>query len=439
MVGAVAATTLLLGWAGSAFAQDAPRKEAQKDDVGTTTAQAPATKPGATKEEPKAAPPASGEGSLKSFLQWEKATGDWGGNRGKLVDKGIDIGARLTFDDTRVQSGGLDPHDDDARYWLDIHASLDLKKLAKFPCGGRLYMAYWQMGGDNGSSEMGVIDDISSIESDKRKELAEFYYESVCADSRFRTRLGKFDPSREFNYSEYAGDFMNLGVTFSPAIAIMPRYPDTAVGAEVQYRGKGIYSGIGVFDGSHVDGIKTGKVGALHTADLFAVAEAGYRWMDGQRPVRAAVGYWFENANLPRVAGGVSNRVGGVYALAEGMIWRKNREDDKDTRGAYAVLRFTKVPESASVVDQQYVAALVYKGPLASRPKDSAGLAWVFSDISGDAASTVVHSSEQVLELYYKAQLTPFASLTPDIQYVGNPGGSGRDAVVFGLRLVLEF
>ena len=47
---------------------------------------------------------------------------------------------------------------------------------------------------------------------------------------------------------------------------------------------------------------------------------------------------------------------------------------------------------------------------------------------------------ETVMEMYYKAALTPWVSLSPSVQYVFNPGGdSGDDAVVLGLRVQIAF
>lgn len=49
-------------------------------------------------------------------------------------------------------------------------------------------------------------------------------------------------------------------------------------------------------------------------------------------------------------------------------------------------------------------------------------------------------SSETAAELYYNAQITPFFSIQPDIQYIANPGGSDSDdALVLGLRTTLRF
>jgi len=438
MVGAAVATTMLLGWAGTAFGQTAP----------PTTKKEEPKKEAPKKEEPKKAPPPApaptpSATSGKSWLEWDKATGDWGGMRTKWEDKGIDLDARLTDDYTHVFEGGADSHEEHNRYWLDIRATLDLKKLAKVPCGGWLKIGYWQTGGDNGTAETGTFNAISSIDADVRKELALLYYENTFIQGYFRTRLGKMDPSEEFNHSEYASDFMNRAATFAPTQFPMPYFPETAVGAEVHYKGKGLYSGLGYFDGSAQEGIHTGKVGARRLfgdpADAFAVFEAGYRWTDGPRPVRAAAGAWVHNGNFPTATGRIDNRAAGMYLLCEGMVWKKDAADDKDTRGAYLVGRFSSVAEAVSPVDEQITVAAVWKGTFPSRKQDSVGLAYTYADVTGKDGGTIRDPSEQILELYYKAQLTPFASIMPDLQFISNPGGNFGDATILGIRLVVDF
>lgn len=58
-----------------------------------------------------------------------------------------------------------------------------------------------------------------------------------------------------------------------------------------------------------------------------------------------------------------------------------------------------------------------------------------------DNATDYIEDYESVLEVYYNAQITPWLSLSPSIQYVANPGGAEniRDAVVLGLRVQMEF
>ncbi len=48
---------------------------------------------------------------------------------------------------------------------------------------------------------------------------------------------------------------------------------------------------------------------------------------------------------------------------------------------------------------------------------------------------------ESVMEVYYNAQLTPWLSVSPSIQYIFNPGGLAgvNDAVIVGLRAQISF
>ncbi|MHC4071047.1 MAG: carbohydrate porin [Planctomycetota bacterium] len=45
------------------------------------------------------------------------------------------------------------------------------------------------------------------------------------------------------------------------------------------------------------------------------------------------------------------------------------------------------------------------------------------------------------MEVYYNAQVTPWVSLSPGIQYISNTGGDEtiKDAVVFGIRAQMTF
>ena len=53
--------------------------------------------------------------------------------------------------------------------------------------------------------------------------------------------------------------------------------------------------------------------------------------------------------------------------------------------------------------------------------------------------NSVGRTHEAVLEWFYKVPLTQWFSLQPDIQYIINPGGDGRDALAIGLRTVIAF
>ena len=58
-----------------------------------------------------------------------------------------------------------------------------------------------------------------------------------------------------------------------------------------------------------------------------------------------------------------------------------------------------------------------------------------------DAAGTPSTSSELTIEASYRAVLTPWLSVQPDLQYIINPGGDAglRNALVIGVRTQLGF
>jgi carbohydrate-selective porin OprB len=79
---------------------------------------------------------------------------------------------------------------------------------------------------------------------------------------------------------------------------------------------------------------------------------------------------------------------------------------------------------------------LVYAGLLPSRKNDTAGIGFVWSPPSG-SSSPADYRNEYVLEAGYVLQLTPFARLQPDLQFVWNPANNPNAdrALVFQLQL----
>jgi len=77
---------------------------------------------------------------------------------------------------------------------------------------------------------------------------------------------------------------------------------------------------------------------------------------------------------------------------------------------------------------------------LGPRTNDTIGLGGNYFTLAeptatgGAPASTTHMASEWSLEAFYKARLTNFLSLQPDVQWFRHPGGTGRDALVGGIR-----
>jgi high affinity Mn2+ porin len=116
--------------------------------------------------------------------------------------------------------------------------------------------------------------------------------------------------------------------------------------------------------------------------------------------------------------------------------------------GAYETWAFTEIERTLS-------AGTSFKCVRWNRPEDILGIAYVWNGLSaihadylaaggqgfmlGDGA--LHYAPEQILETYYSFQATPAVWVSPDFQFVVNPGyNRDRGPVeVFGLRLHAEF
>ena len=82
-----------------------------------------------------------------------------------------------------------------------------------------------------------------------------------------------------------------------------------------------------------------------------------------------------------------------------------------------------------------------YQGLVEGRDDDVLGIGFakgIFSDYAGAGYS---ENHEKALEAYYNAQVTPWVSLSPGIQYISNTGGDEtiKDAVLISLRAQMTF
>ena len=76
------------------------------------------------------------------------------------------------------------------------------------------------------------------------------------------------------------------------------------------------------------------------------------------------------------------------------------------------------------------------------RQQDSFGIGYYHTDLSDDLPKALNLSSEQGIEIYYNIAITKSMHITPDFQWIINPGAGfeGRDnAVVFGIRSQMNF
>ena len=121
---------------------------------------------------------------------------------------------------------------------------------------------------------------------------------------------------------------------------------------------------------------------------------------------------------------------GGVYGIVDQTVWHN------DATALTLFMRIAAMPEDRSPISFYLDGGFGITGPFTSRPNDVIALGLSYTNISSDLAAlqeaqrratginTPIANYEGLIELTYIAQITPWWSLQPDLQYIINPGGN---------------
>jgi porin len=120
-------------------------------------------------------------------------------------------------------------------------------------------------------------------------------------------------------------------------------------------------------------------------------------------------------------------------------VWNEGR--DGDGQGLAAFFRFGAADARVDEIKAFWSAGLQYQGLLPGRDKDVAAVGFATARLSQAAGAGFTARHETVIEVYYNAQVAPWLSVTPSVQYIANPGGAGvaGDTTILGLRVLMAF
>jgi carbohydrate-selective porin OprB len=136
-----------------------------------------------------------------------------------------------------------------------------------------------------------------------------------------------------------------------------------------------------------------------------------------------------------------SNQSGdyGFYISADQVIFRESEEDNQGL-GLFA--RFGYRDPDVNALSTFYSGGISYTGLIDGRDEDVLGLGYSFVRSSAKFREAIDNNftDESVYELYYAIKVCPNFVVTPDVQYVVNPGATGAlsDMIVAGVRLRLS-
>jgi porin len=124
-------------------------------------------------------------------------------------------------------------------------------------------------------------------------------------------------------------------------------------------------------------------------------------------------------------------------------------------RSLNAFGRIMGAPDNQNYVDFSFNGGLSLAAPFPGRENDTAGIDLGIGRVSGRTAEAdrdagvTAQGTEELIELTYQAQVTPWLIVQPDMQYIVNPGGGVQDRddathnlrneFVAGARVIVTF
>ncbi|CUW41386.1 Putative carbohydrate-selective porin [Magnetospirillum sp. XM-1] len=428
--------------------------------------------------------------AVKGLWERDTLTGDWGGLRTHLAERGVKVNAAYTAEMLGNPSGGIKRRAvGNALLQVDVDADLEQAVGWK---GGAFHVTGLHVQGRQLSANfIGNLIPVRDIEAAPSTRLFSLWLQQSVLDDKVSLRFGQLPMQEEFFNSVVATNLVNSAFGWPPSFAAnLPSggggYPLSNLGTRLKVQAtEELAVQAGLFTGNVAPGTNAGndaqkrnRSGVDYTVDgapmwMFET-QYGLNQAKGAAglPTMFKLGGWYYGGRATdqryddsgvslgsSAAGSARNHRGNwaVYGIYDGMLYKEAGSEDL---GLSAFLRVTALPEDRNQMPFYFDTGLAYKGPLEGRDDDVAAIGFAFGRMSpalaardSDArrfgtATAPDHDYEAAIELSYRYQATPWLTIVPDLQYVVHPGGTTTlpenssktipDATVVGLRTVFK-
>jgi porin len=378
------------------------------------------------------------------------------------AETGIELEISLTNIYQQNVHGGLSTHRRAGRIAgsYDVELAADLERLLGLDRARLLVHVegWWPksagIDGPSVGSVFGVNTDALPADS---IVVTELWYEQAMFDDTFLLRVGKIDITGgfecigcpvAFDTSLFANDettqFLNSAFVNNPTIP----FPDYAyaVGVAGYYNPlEWWYASAGAFD-AQSDVRETGLRTAFYREDyFFYIFETGVTVYlpsaDGPLLGAYRVGFW----NDPQPKGNSDSVRNyrddvGFYVSCDQMLLREHAAPE-DLQGLGTFFRYGYRDGKKNDVTHFWSVGFQYQGLLDGRDEDVLGAGFAQGFFSDEASTTYPEDFESAVELYYNLRINRYVHLSPDVQYIANPGGAAgvSDATILGMRLQMLF
>ncbi|WP_158914739.1 carbohydrate porin [Caulobacter sp. S45] len=375
----------------------------------------------------------------RTFPSQPGVTGDWGGFRTKLSQDGFDFfGSFQTQTGSNV--GGGVQRGTDSNYQVILGTNVDLEKIIGMP-GATFIFAAAERWGQNASTLAGVkviLDGNYGEGEDFR--LGNLSLKQNLLNGRIAYQIGYFPSAAEFDYSPLLCSFLNQGLCGHPnSLGAdsngFQNPPGAQLGGRVTFfPTRDTYIKTAVFEvnpglfTTDYEGWRLGLKGATGAISLLELAWTPTHGILNL-PGHYKIGAYYDNSTAPDIVNAKIQRAGRAngWVYGDQMIWAF---DPSAKRGLYVFGNATDANSSNAQISTYYSAGFVANGPFAARPDDVLSIGWAKSDLNPRKLEAEVtakpnfgyYSAEQYFDISYKFQITPWLFITPDVQYLEDPG-----------------
>ncbi|AOA06374.1 MULTISPECIES: carbohydrate porin [Pseudomonas] len=405
-------------------------------------------------------------------------TGDWGGERTKLIEQGIDIKADYVGEVGANLHGGYND-DKTARYsdQFGLGVALDLQKL----WGWDNTQAKIQLTNRNGQniSNDRVGDPRAGTLSSSQEvygrghmvRLTQLWIQHQFLDGKLDVKAGYFGEGEDFN--TFPCEFQNLAFCGSQvgnwATNLWYNWPVSQAALRVKYNiTPQLYAQIGAYNQNpsqleHGNGFKLSGSGTKGTV---LPVELVWSPKVNDLPGEYRVGYYKSTAPADDVKVNITND-GEDYRVRDSkhgywfVVQQQLTSHNGDAaRGLHIAANATFHDKATNIVDNYQSLMFVYKGPFDARPKDDIGIGAARIHVNDDVKKsaelinasigatdysdplyTPLRNTEYNYELNYGFHVTNWLTVRPNLQYITHPGGVDQvdNALVAGLKIQSTF
>ncbi|MBL0317767.1 MAG: carbohydrate porin [Alphaproteobacteria bacterium] len=374
-------------------------------------------------------------------------TGDWGGARRNLENRGIATDIIYKFDVVGNVSGGI-KRGIRALDNLDVIFTLDGEKILGIKGLSAKVNLLNNMGSRPDNDLVGSSQGLNNIEvPSPTAKLYQAYLEQTLLENQVSLLAGLYDLNSEFYVTDSSALFIHstfgIGTEMSQSGQNGPSiFPNTSVGTRVRLNPtKNIYIQTAILDG--VSGAVNHPHGThirLDNNDGWLLAgETGYT----QQGATIAVGGWYYTEKSDHLAlTGDKEHNNGSYIIGEKQLYQESND-----QGLVGFVRFGIANGDVNEISYAWSAGFVYTGFLPGHDEGQLGFGITGAQPSSEykkaalVSEGTIANAETTFELTYSDKITPWLLLQPDIQYVINPGINKEleNALVLSTRFTIDF